>query len=68
MCMVEELPFSQETMDLTFGKRLFYFFLFAEKWRSLFHICFLTIKIITQTVFGTVIFYFYFSFSIQLEK
>ena len=67
--MVEELSFSQETMDLTFEKRLFYyFFLFAEKWRSPFHICFLTIKIITQTVFGTVIFYFYFSFSIQLEK
>ena len=26
VCMVEELPFSQDTMDLTFGKCLFYFF------------------------------------------
>ena len=26
VCMVEELPFSQDTMDLAFGKRLFSFF------------------------------------------
>ena len=26
VCMVEELPFSQDIMDLAFGKRLFSFF------------------------------------------
>ena len=31
VCMVEELPFSQDTMDLAFGNCLFFLFLIAEK-------------------------------------
>ena len=50
--MVEELPFSQKTIDLAFAKRLFFFFLTGKRFS--FYICFRTIAIASQTIYQTV--------------
>ena len=51
VCMMEELPFSQETIDLAFAKRLFFFLFFFTGKRFSFYICFQTIEITSQTVY-----------------